>query len=70
MRETIRAFFQVQRLLLAFYLLLITLVGYVAEINISTIVRGIVILEVIAFNSIMYKKCRQVENTCIVVVRR
>lgn len=41
---------------IAVSILLITLLGYVAEINISTIVRGIVILEVIVFNSIMYKK--------------
>ena len=41
---------------IAVSILLITLLGYVAEINISTIVRGIVILEVVVFNSIMYKK--------------
>ena len=41
---------------IAVSILLITLLGYIAEISISTIVRGIVILEVIVFNSIMYKK--------------
>lgn len=37
-------------------ILFITLLGFIAEVDISTIVRGVVILEIIIFNAIMYKK--------------